>query len=428
MSSKVFSLKCAIQQYAWGRIGEDSEVAKLSQSIDKSFQLQKDKPYAELWMGTHPSGPSQILSESIVEKSLGDWIEKHPECLGDKVREKFKGQLPYLFKVLSVNKALSIQAHPNKEHAEALHSARPDIYKDPNHKPEIAIALTTFEGLCGFRPISQIVGFFKTVPEFKAVVGTDGVDQLTSAFDASDPNPGKTCRAALKKCFAGMMTCQDDVVAKQLASLVDRISIAVKESKDVSEVNGELLTRLHDKFPGDVGCFAIYFLNHMILEPGQAMYLGPNEPHAYLKGNCIECMACSDNVVRAGLTPKYKDVPTLCEMLTYEPSAPKDKLFPCVPDPKDSSVHLYNPTVPDFAVSRIKIADDKTSYTIRAEDNPSILIVISGTAEGTNETLPDGEKLDLKRGSVFFMAANQEVALQCQPGGMLIFRACCPLD
>ncbi len=53
-----------------------------------------------------------------------------------------------------MEKALSIQAHPNKAHAEELHAASPHIYKDPNHKPEIAVALTDFEALCGFRPLA----------------------------------------------------------------------------------------------------------------------------------------------------------------------------------------------------------------------------------------------------------------------------------
>lgn len=91
-------------------------------------------------MGTHPNGPSQVNDPGSSEKqSLLEWINSHDGCLGSKVSEIFEGKLPFLFKVLSVNKALSIQAHPNKEHAEKLHASRPDVYKDPNHKPEMAI-------------------------------------------------------------------------------------------------------------------------------------------------------------------------------------------------------------------------------------------------------------------------------------------------
>ena len=80
----------------------------------------------------------------------------------------------------------------------------------------------------------------------------------------------------------------------------------------------ELLLRLNSQFPGDVGCFCVFFLNYLTLEPGQAIFLAANMPHAYLSGDCVECMATSDNVVRAGLTPKYRDVNLLINMLTYE--------------------------------------------------------------------------------------------------------------
>ena len=49
----------------------------------------------------------------------------------------------------------------------------------------------------------------------------------------------------------------------------------------------------------------------------QAIYLAANEPHAYLSGELVECMATSDNVVRAGLTPKLRDTEVLCSSLTY---------------------------------------------------------------------------------------------------------------
>ena len=80
----------------------------------------------------------------------------------------------------------------------------------------------------------------------------------------------------------------------------------------------KLVLKLERQYPADVGVIAAFFLNHVKLNPGEALYLGANEPHAYLCGECIECMAASDNVVRAGLTPKHRDVQTLCSMLTYK--------------------------------------------------------------------------------------------------------------
>lgn len=80
----------------------------------------------------------------------------------------------------------------------------------------------------------------------------------------------------------------------------------------------ELVLKLEKQYPNDVGVLAALLLNLVKLEPGDGLYIAANEPHAYLNGECIECMAASDNVVRAGLTPKYIDVKTLCSMLTYK--------------------------------------------------------------------------------------------------------------
>lgn len=172
-------LKCAVQNYDWGKLGKESEVAQLS-SACKSFVVDDKKPYAELWMGTHVNGPSYVID---TEEDLSVWLQRNMDSLGSDVRKHFGDNLPFLFKVLSVGKALSIQAHPNKvslildlikimmvfvifrflfkKHAEELHQSRPDLYKDPNHKPELAVALTPFQALCGFRNTAEIVDFVK---------------------------------------------------------------------------------------------------------------------------------------------------------------------------------------------------------------------------------------------------------------------------
>jgi len=147
-------LKPAIQKYHWGRKGTSSSVAKLA--FSNGIQISEDENYAELWMGTHPNGPSYVKSTL---KPLSQFIEESSPVLGAKILENFGPKLPFLLKVLSVGKALSIQAHPNKQLAKELHANRPDLYKDDNHKPEMAIALTEFEMLCGFRRISEILQF-----------------------------------------------------------------------------------------------------------------------------------------------------------------------------------------------------------------------------------------------------------------------------
>lgn len=78
-------------------------------------------------MGTHPSLPSKDLESG---KPLSDILKERPELLGEKVRKRYEGDdLPYLFKVLAVGKALSIQAHPDKKLGARLHKERPDVYK-----------------------------------------------------------------------------------------------------------------------------------------------------------------------------------------------------------------------------------------------------------------------------------------------------------
>ncbi|KAF5194996.1 Mannose-6-phosphate isomerase, partial [Thalictrum thalictroides] len=145
-------LRCSVKHYDWGKIGQQSEVARLF-SLNSGLEIEADKPYAELWMGTHESGPSFVVESGKTDAeyiTLNTWISENPSVLGEKVVKVWGNNLPFLFKVLSVAKALSIQAHPDKELARALHTSHPNLYKDDNHKPEMALALTKFEALCGF--------------------------------------------------------------------------------------------------------------------------------------------------------------------------------------------------------------------------------------------------------------------------------------
>jgi len=103
-------LKCAIQTYNWGKHGMDSIVATLMKSANTDFVVDEEKTYAELWMGTHENGPSYLKDTNV---SLQKYIQENTKVLGDTI-QMFGSDLPFLFKVLSINKALSIQVHPNK--------------------------------------------------------------------------------------------------------------------------------------------------------------------------------------------------------------------------------------------------------------------------------------------------------------------------
>jgi len=338
---------------------------------------------------------------------LSDLVTSKPELLGEESRAKFGDKLPFLFKVLSVGKALSIQAHPDLPHAQQLHKERPEVYKDPNHKPEIAIALTDFEGLCGFRPLQEIQGFIASVPEFAAVLGDCG----NHLVNASESN----YRDQLKAAFEALMLCDKEKIASQLTTLLNRLS--TEANLDPVSL---LFQRLHGQYPGDVGCFVIYFLNVLKLVPGESMFLGPNIPHAYLAGDCVECMANSDNVVRAGLTPKLIDTPTLVAMLDYTCSPADTRIFGPSQGPS-SACTQFHPPVPDFAVSRHNVANG-SDYTLPARSSASIILVTEGQGDQESE----GNKCSVSPGSVLFIPANATSKVTCSQGsekGLVLFQA-----
>jgi len=415
-------LKCAVQPYAWGKLGSKSQVAKFAPKACADFTLDESSPYAELWMGVHPNGMSNV---ALSKESLADYIRAHPESLGAKVAEQFKCELPFLFKILSVNKALSIQAHPAKQHAESLHASRPEVYKDPNHKPEIAIALTDFQGLCGFRPLAEIQNFLRKLPELESLVGS-GPTQALLNVNVDD------YAAELKAVFKVLMESDKQAIAKQLEFLATRM-----EKGGVADLQPELFAKVNGEFPGDVGCFVIYFLNHLKLSPGEAMYLGPNVPHAYLSGDCVECMANSDNVVRAGLTPKLIDTDTLVNMLQYKCGPADERKFAGQTE-EGSGITDFNPPVPDFAVKRIEIEGSADCFTVPVADSASILIVTTGggkylasnqvTKEGGFTVVEPYASDDIGEGSVLFLPANKIIELfpeNCD--SLVLHQAYCPL-
>ncbi|GFS36868.1 mannose-6-phosphate isomerase, type I [Actinidia rufa] len=335
-------LRCSVKNYDWGLIGE-SRVARLF-SLNSGVDIDEDKPYAEFWMGTHESGASFLVENKEDEASIGSeteglslnsWITKNPDVLGDKVVQKWGTNLPFLFKVLSVAKALSIQAHPDKELAVTLHKMRPDVFKDDNHKPEMALALTEFEALCGFISLECIVhsgapgtpyineiylplfqelkDVLQNVLELAEVVGTECANQV---LYINNQDGEEKVKEVLRSIFTELMSASKDVISKALSKLKTRLDMA-SEVRQLTDKE-QLVVRLETQYPSDVGVLASFLFNYVKLNPGEALYLGANELHAYLQGECIECMATSDNVVRAGLTPKERDVQILCSMLTYK--------------------------------------------------------------------------------------------------------------
>ncbi|XP_055376551.1 mannose-6-phosphate isomerase [Condylostylus longicornis] len=366
----------SVKTSEWGKIGNDSEVCRIAQLNYENFQVNASTPYAEFWMGDHENGPSLIKSSketlsSFLDKSSKNLIGGHQK-------------LSFLLKILSVSKALSIQVHPNKEEAKRLHEERPDIYKDPNHKPELAIALTPFIALCGFRPYNEIQGFLDKILPLSNLIGNQNVQKL---------NEGES---GLKACYTQLMTASSDKISECIEAISKNYNETLAEYKLY-----KIFNKMNREFPKDVGILSLFFLNVIRLKPGESIFLPANLPHAYLEGDCIECMSCSDNVIRAGLTPKFKDVPTLLGMLNYKGEPAEEKLFK--PDQRDEHVQIFAPKIEDFAVVKFHFTSDIKEYKWKNIEYGSILLVLEGERILRTETLGD---IKLYRGSVIFIPGN----------------------
>ncbi|CZR69434.1 mannose-6-phosphate isomerase [Phialocephala subalpina] len=441
MQIPLIRLQCGVNSYDWGKVGKDSAAAKFAAATPADdFSIQEDKPYAELWMGTHPSNPSKDVT---TKRTLLDLVQDNQALLSTDISEKFGQKLPFLFKVLSIGKALSIQAHPNKRLAEKLHAKDSKNYPDDNHKPEMTIAITPFDGLCGFRPLAEVSHFLSTVPSLKKLVDESEADAFISAVkgqETSEKEEDETKnKKALQKAFGGLMNSKKEEVA---AASKDLIASAEKEGSEfagggVSATPGkelaDLVIRLNKQFPEDIGLFVLFFLNYVKLEVGEAMFLKADDIHAYLSGDIIECMAASDNVVRAGFTPKFKDVDTLVDMLTYSYAPIEEQKMDPVDYPyvtlnataysSASSATLYDPPIEEFSVVKTDLKKKGAKATFEQIAGPSILICTSGSGK-----ISVGPKVEeVKPGYVYFVGATAEVVLEGESEDFTTFKAFCEL-
>ncbi|HOP49578.1 MAG TPA: mannose-6-phosphate isomerase, class I [Ignavibacteriales bacterium] len=283
----VFKLTGNIQHYDWGTRNENAYIPKLL-----NIKTEPNKPYAEYWLGVHPSLPSKIIykNETIL---LSDFIEKEKDIIGTKFYEKYI-KLPFLLKVLSIEQPLSIQAHPNKQQAAVLHLKDPNNYPDDNHKPEIAIAIDKLEALVGLKSIEKLNELFVIFPEIKTY--------LNHFINVESHSPSDIFKAYVSNS-------QNN---PEYAKLTDFIYNKIKSENDKLSNYYKFCYEKYGKY--DVGLLCLYLLNFVELKEGEAVFLEAGIPHAYLTGNIVECMANSDNVVRIGLTPKFKDIATLIKI------------------------------------------------------------------------------------------------------------------
>lgn len=443
MQVPLLRLQCGCNSYDWGKVGKESAAARFAAATpSKDFSIQDSKPYAELWMGTHPSNPSKDLE---TQRTLLDMVKDNQALMSSKISSRYSDKLPFLFKVLSIGKALSIQAHPNKKLAEQLHSKDPKNYPDDNHKPEMTIAITPFDGLCGFRPLAEIAHFLQNVPSLRSLVGGEAAQKFESAVKGQETTDSKEKeqenKKALQSAFSSLMDSKPEDVEKLSKEL---ISQAEEQGEKFAGDGGpsntgkelsDLMIRLNGQFPGDIGLFVTFFLNYVKLEVGEAMFLKADDIHAYLSGDIIECMASSDNVVRAGFTPKFKDVSTLTSMLTYsyapiseQKMSPTDYPYVTLNSTaysSSSSATLYDPPIEEFSVVKTDLKKSGAKATFEAIEGPSIIICTKGSGR-----ISVGPKVEeIKEGYVFFVGATATVVLESDGEEPLVsFKAFCELS
>lgn len=362
-----------IKDYAWG--GRDYLPSLFSYTTTGA-------PQAEAWFGTHVAGEAKLDSGV----TLKEYILKDPKkILGEDAFNKYGGEFPLLLKVLAILHPLSLQCHPNKQQAvegwkreekfRLSHDPGQWNYKDDNEKAEVIYALTPLTAMCGFRPYDAIVEHFKILfPLSYKKYFTDTHD-IKSLFNAL---------YSLK--------------SEELEALI-REYIYNLENNDEEFSKGQFLTEkgialsCYKEYPKDPGLIAPYFLNVIHLRVGEAMFLAPRTLHAYVYGNGIELMNCSDNVLRGGLTQKKVDLQELIKIMNFESgSGEKAQL---VKD-KFGRTEVMTGTE-DFAL----LSYPSGMYEIR-EQNAGIALITEGVARFSY----GGEHIDIRKGDAVFIPHN----------------------
>jgi mannose-6-phosphate isomerase len=360
-------LQPVIRPYAWG---SRDGIAKL-----QGRPVPAAGPEAELWMGAHPSSSSGVRRAGMLT-TLDAVIAADPvRELGAECAARFGGRLPFLLKVLSAASALSIQVHPSRAQAEAGFAAEAALpagdparnYVDDWPKPELAYALTPFEVLAGMRSPEDALEFLTALAVERLVPVTREV-----------ADPGRALESILTW-----------PAADRPALIADVVEACTRLAEGPYAPAASAVVQVAEGHPGDIGTVAALLLRHAVLQPGQAMFMPAGGLHAYLRGTCIELLANSDNVVRAGLTSKHIDVPELLKLL--DPALPVTALVPSRPAP---GIDVYDAGVPEFRLYRIDLGDAQENLP---GTGPRILLCTSGEAvlrtAGDTAKLAQGESL-----------------------------------
>ncbi|EFK05684.1 mannose-6-phosphate isomerase, class I [delta proteobacterium NaphS2] len=368
-------LKNPVQKYAWG-----------SRTFLQSFLGMPEpwrEPAAELWMGGHPKAPSQVRVNGEW-RSLIDVIRADPaSVLGSETAGRYANELPFLLKVLAVERPLSIQVHPRRVQASAGFDRENRLnipldapnrnYRDANRKPECLCAVSRFEAMKGFRAPKDILKLMDRVFAAFPLVELDLLRR--------EPND-----EGLKRFFTGLVTMERFRSVRMIGEAVKGAARVVDEDRAFYWVQA-----LNREYPGDVGVLSPLFLNLLDLFPGEAIYVPAGELHAYLSGVAMEIMASSDNVLRGGLTPKHVDIPELLEIVHFTVAAAKKQR----PSPDPNFERIYETPVHEFRLSRIVLRNQET-FMSEMKRSVEILLCMKGT--GVIKDLKSGRTLPLGKG------------------------------
>lgn len=350
------------------------------------------EPQAEMWMGAHPGAPSRTPRGPLTAV-----IDEAPEKeLGRAAVAKFGPRLPFLLKLLAAGAPLSLQVHPDLAQAKEGYEdeerrgvpidAPHRNYKDANHKPELICALTEFDGLCGFRTPSEAADLLAALE----------VDSLKPYVDLLHAHPEE---AALREVLTAVLSADRE----QMAATVTEAAAACARLGGAHAPYADLAHH----YPGDPGVIAAMLLNHVRLQPGEALFLGAGVPHAYLNGLGVEIMANSDNVLRCGLTPKHVDVPELLRIVRFEASDPGVLRPEASPDGEE----VYETPIDEFRLSRYALVAGAPVHDLTL-GIPQILLCTAGSVQagehalgpGRSVFVPAGEKAEVSGDGTVFRA------------------------
>jgi mannose-6-phosphate isomerase len=382
------------QDYAWGSTTAIPEVLGEAGAAG---------PVAELWMGAHPASPSLAVTpdgEVPLDKLIAEAAE---DVLGRDVVARFGRSLPYLLKLIAVDRPLSLQVHPDLKRAREgfatenaagipLRDPRRN-YKDANHKPELVYALTRFEALSGFRAPRRAAELLSGLDAPLAVA-------LHEVLAAEPTFRG--IRTAFRRLLEPDMRPEPNEVQAVADACARRLA-----SGSPSPRADRTVVMLAEEYPGDPGAVTSLLLNPVTLEPGEAMFVPAGGVHAYLKGLAVEVMANSDNVLRAGLTAKHVDVPELLSNVDYVAAPP----IRVAPEVFHGAAKVFYAPVDDFELSVAEVDGHETHHRLPGR-GPRIVLCVDGEVTVHSE---EAEQT-LRRGQSVFVPAVEGALTVCGTG------------